>query len=45
MPAMSNGDLMYGFEAFFSGIMIGLLYTIELFWFIPSQDADKICLP
>ena len=34
MPATSNGDLMYGFEAFFSGIITGILYTIELFWFI-----------
>ena len=39
MPAMSNGNLIYGFEAFFSGIMIGLLYTIELFWFIPLYQV------
>ena len=39
MPAMSNGDLMYGFEAFFSGIIIGVLYTIELFWFIPLYQV------
>ena len=35
MPAMSNGDLMYGFDAFSSGIVIGLLCTIQIFWFIP----------
>ena len=39
IPAMSNGDLMYGFEAFFSGIIIGVLYTIELFWFIPLYQV------
>ena len=39
MPAMSNGDLMYGFEAFLSGIIIGILYTIELFWFIPLYQV------
>ena len=39
MPAMSNGDLMYGFEAFFSGIIIGVLYTIEVFWFIPLYQV------
>lgn len=39
MPAMSNGNLMYGFEAFFSGIIIGVLYTIELFWFIPLYQV------
>ena len=39
MPAFSNGDLMYGFEAFFSGIIIGILYTIELFWFIPLYQV------
>lgn len=39
MPAMSNGDLMYGFKAFFSGIIIGILYTIELFWFIPLYQV------
>ena len=39
MPAMSNGDLIYGFEAFFSGIIIGVLYTIELFWFIPLYQV------
>ena len=39
MPAMSNGDLMYGFEAFFSGIIIGVLCTIELFWFIPLYQV------
>lgn len=39
MPAMSNGDLMYGFDAFSSGIVIGLLYTIQLFWFIPLYQV------
>ena len=31
--------MMYGFEAFFSGIIIGVLYTIELFWFIPLYQV------
>ena len=35
MPAMSNHKLMYGSEAFASGIVIGLLATIKVFWFIP----------
>ena len=35
MPAMSNGKLIYGPEAFFSGIIIGILYTINYFWFVP----------
>jgi len=39
MPAMSDGELIYGFEAFWSGIIIGLLYTIELFWFIPLYQV------
>lgn len=42
MPAMSNHDLMYGFDAFFSGIIIGLLYTIQFFWFIPLYQAIYI---
>ncbi len=31
MPAMSNHELMYGSEAFVSGIVIGLLATIQIF--------------
>lgn len=42
MPAMSNGDLMYGFEAFSSGIIIGILYTIQVFWFIPLYQTIYI---
>jgi len=42
MPAMSNGDLIYGFDAFSSGIIIGLLYTIQFFWFIPLYQAIYI---
>ena len=42
MPAMSNHDLMYGFDAFFSGIVIGLLYTFTFFWFIPLYQVIYI---
>ena len=35
MPAMSDGSKDYGFEGFCSGIAIGILYTVEKFWFIP----------
>lgn len=42
MPAMSNHDLMYGFDAFSSGIIIGLLFTIQFFWFIPLYQAIYI---
>lgn len=42
MPAMSNGDLMYGFDAFSSGIFIGILYTIQVFWFIPLYQIIYI---
>ena len=35
MPAMSSGELDYGWEAFQSGIAIGLLATAEYFWWIP----------
>lgn len=42
MPAMSNHDLMYGFDAFSSGIIIGLLYTIQFFWFIPLYQVIYI---
>ena len=42
MPAMSNGDLIYGLDAFSSGIVIGLLYTIESFWFIPLYQVFYI---
>ena len=42
MPAMSNHELMYGVDAFFSGIVIGLLYTIEVFWVIPLYQAIYI---
>lgn len=45
MPAMSNHELMYGFDAFSSGIIIGLLYTIQFFWFIPLyQIIYIICI-
>ncbi len=42
MPAMSNGDLVYGFEAFSSGIIIGVLYTLQFFWFIPLYQIIYI---
>ena len=42
MPAMSNHNLMYGIDAFFSGIVIGLLYTIQFFWFIPLYQVIYI---
>ncbi len=32
MPAMSDGRLMYGIDAFKSGIIIAGLYTIEFFF-------------
>lgn len=35
MPAMSNGELVYGWEAFNSGIVIGILATSAFFWWIP----------
>ena len=35
MPAMSDGSKNYGLEGFCSGIAIGILYTVEKFWFIP----------
>lgn len=35
MPAMSNGELDYGWEAFRSGIAIGILATAAFFWWIP----------
>lgn len=35
MPAMSNGELDYGWEAFQSGIAIGLIATAVYFWLIP----------
>ena len=35
MPAMSNHEMIYGTEAFLSGIAIGILATAEIFWFIP----------
>ena len=35
MPAMSDGELMYGWSAFWSGIVIGFLVTVEYFWWIP----------
>ena len=35
MPAMSDGSKDYGLEGFCSGIAIGILYTVEKFWFIP----------
>ena len=31
ISVLSNHDLMYGFDAFSSGIIIGLLYTIQFF--------------
>lgn len=42
MPAMSNHDLIYGTEAFFSGIIIGLGCTIQIFWFIPLYQVIYI---
>ena len=42
MPAMSNHELMYGYEAFLSGIVIGLLYTVQIFWFIPLYQVVYI---
>ena len=42
MPAMSNHELIYGVDAFFSGIVIGLLYTIQVFWVIPLYQAIYI---
>ena len=42
MPAMSNHDLMYGTEAFVSGIVIGLGATIQIFWFIPLYQVIYI---
>lgn len=42
MPAMSNNDLMYGVDAFFSGIIIGFIYTICFFWFIPLYQIIYI---
>ena len=42
MSAMSNHDLMYGFEAFSSGLVIGLLYTVQFFWFIPLYQIIYI---
>ena len=42
MPAMSNHELIYGFDAFSSGIVIGLLCTIQIFWFIPLYQAIYI---
>ena len=42
MPAISNGKLMYGFDAFSSVIVIGVLYTITLFWFIPLYQLIYI---
>lgn len=42
MPAMSNHELMYGAEAFFSGIIIGLGYTIQVCWFIPLYQVIYI---
>lgn len=35
MPAMSSGELVYGWEAFNSGIVIGILATGTFFWWIP----------
>lgn len=35
MPAMSSGELDYGWEAFCSGIVIGILATGTFFWWIP----------
>ena len=35
MPAMSKGKLMYGWSAFWSGIVIGFLTTAKYFWWIP----------
>ena len=42
MPAMSDGRLMYGIDAFKSGIIIAGLYTIEFFWFIPLYQIIYI---
>ncbi|HBI86210.1 MAG TPA: hypothetical protein DDX71_08030 [Ruminococcus sp.] len=40
MPAMSNGEKVYGAEAFASGIAIGLLAMEEYFlWWIPLYQA------
>ena len=39
MPAMSNGEKVYGAEAFASGIAIGLLATAEYFWWIPLYQV------
>lgn len=44
MFAMSSHDLIYGFDAFFSVIAIGLLYTIQIFWFIPLYQAIYIII-
>ena len=35
MPAMSSHEKVYGAEAFLGGIVIGILATAEIFWFIP----------
>lgn len=35
MPAMSDGTLMYGFDAFKSGIVIGAMITIKYLWIVP----------
>ncbi len=32
MPAMSDGSKDYGFDAFTSGIVIGLIYTYKVFF-------------
>lgn len=42
MLAMSNHELMYGYEAFYSGIIIGVLYTVQIFWFIPLYQVVYI---
>ena len=42
MPAMSNHELIYGVDAFWGGIAIGLLYTIQVFWVIPLYQAIYI---
>ena len=35
MPAMSDGSKDYGIAAFYSGIAIGILFTVEYCIFIP----------